>query len=189
MIALPGGGNKLPVQSSGERNRVFQLSVGETSCFTIETQWGEVTAYGRLARSRHADCSSPRHHPDQYHGAVMDKNQIFSITLLAAVALFVFFFGRGAGASDRIGSDEARELVANGAQLVDVRTPGEYGSAHIDGAVNIPVQDLDSRFAELSQNTPVVVYCRSGNRSATAASMLRANGFEEVHDLGAMSAW
>lgn len=118
----------------------------------------------------------------------MDKNQIFGLALLVIAA--VFFFARGGGSGgDTVTGVEARELVANGAQLVDVRTPGEFGAGHIDGALNIPVQELTSRVDELSSDTPVVVYCRSGARSSSAAGTLRANGFEEVHDLGPMSAW
>ncbi len=84
---------------------------------------------------------------------------------------------------------EARQLVAQGATLLDVRTPGEFRAGHIEGAKLIPVQELGSRIAEVgSRDVPVVVYCRSGNRSATAARMLRDAGYK-VYDLGPMSAW
>src|SRR5690606_10226025 len=82
----------------------------------------------------------------------------------------------------------AATLVADGALLLDVRTPGEFADGHVAGALNIPVQELEARVAELDPARSVVVYCRSGNRSGTAASMLRARGFE-VTDIGPMSAW
>ncbi len=84
---------------------------------------------------------------------------------------------------------EAHRLVEAGALLLDVRSPEEYAEGHIEGAVNIPVDDLPRRMAELPAGRPIVVYCRSGMRSARAAEALRAAGRADVHDLGAMSRW
>ncbi len=81
----------------------------------------------------------------------------------------------------------ARRHMLEGARLLDVRTPEEFAGGHLPGAVNIPVQALAARVRDLgAPHAPVVVYCRSGARSARAASMLRAAGFRAVHDLGAM---
>jgi rhodanese-related sulfurtransferase len=111
----------------------------------------------------------------------------FKIVLVLAVVLLVAYlsFSRSSGADA-----EARQLVANGARLVDVRTPQEFASAHLPGAVNIPVQELDRRMAELGpKDEPIVLYCRSGSRSAYAARMLHGAGYSAVYDLGAMNAW
>lgn len=90
----------------------------------------------------------------------------------------------------RVSPEKAKSMVAGGARLVDVRTPEEYGSGHLDGAVNIPVGDLEQRLAELEpKSQPVVVYCASGFRSARAARALAAAGFKDVGDLGAMDDW
>jgi phage shock protein E len=108
--------------------------------------------------------------------------------LVVAVALVAgyFMFMKGGDVS----SDEARQLVRAGARLVDVRTPGEFAAAHIPGAINIPVQELDARMSELQpKNAAVVVYCRSGHRSGNAARLLKSAGFVAVHDLGPMSRW
>lgn len=84
----------------------------------------------------------------------------------------------------------ARELLSKGALLVDVRSPGEFSSAHIDGAKNIPVDALAGRSAELGRtDRTVILYCASGTRSALAKRTLRAAGFSSVHNLGAMSNW
>jgi phage shock protein E len=110
------------------------------------------------------------------------------IALLAAgvLAVVLWLFARRGDVS----SAEARRLVQGGAVLLDVRTPGEFTSRHIDGALNIPVQELDRRMGELGQkDRPVVVYCRSGSRSARAAQMLKRAGYSAVHDLGAMGSW
>jgi phage shock protein E len=84
----------------------------------------------------------------------------------------------------------ARELVARGAVLLDVRTPDEFRAEHLPGAANIALQELSLRVAEIgARERAVVVYCRSGRRSAEAASLLRRCGFQHVHDLGALLAW
>lgn len=83
----------------------------------------------------------------------------------------------------------ARELVAAGALLLDVRTPEEYADRHVEGAVNIPVHELSGRLKEVGTTMrPVVVYCRSGARSASAAQQLRRAGYE-VHDIGGIGNW
>lgn len=81
-----------------------------------------------------------------------------------------------------------RDLVAKGATLLDVRTREEFASGHVEGAKNIPVQELGGRVGEVKKQRPVVVYCRSGGRSAAAAQLLRGKGFEVV-DVGAMGNW
>lgn len=84
---------------------------------------------------------------------------------------------------------DARTLVDAGATLLDVRTPQEFASGHASGAVNIPVQALAERRSELDPGQPVVIYCRSGGRSAQAARMLRDAGFQSVFDVGPMPNW
>lgn len=73
--------------------------------------------------------------------------------------------------------------------LLDVRTPEEFATGHISGAANISVQTLAARLAEVPKDEPVVVYCRSGNRSATAVQMLKEAGYTTVYDLGGVIAW
>ncbi len=73
--------------------------------------------------------------------------------------------------------------------LIDVRTAEEFAEGHIAGAVNIPVDYIEGRLAEIPTDIPVVVYCRSGNRSARAASILVDNGYSEIYDLGGIMAW
>ncbi len=78
--------------------------------------------------------------------------------------------------------NEQRERV----QLLDVREPFEWQAGRIDGAVHIPLQQLlDGDVGELSQDQPVVIYCRTANRSEVARLMLEARGFEaHVMDQG-----
>jgi len=86
-------------------------------------------------------------------------------------------------------STSAHELVSAGATLLDVRSDAEFRGGHIEGAKNIPVQVLAARMRELDLTKPIVVYCRSGARSRSAAGALRQAGATEVLDLGPMRAW
>lgn len=108
--------------------------------------------------------------------------------VLVVVLLSVAFYA--ASALGRLSPERARALVEEGATLVDVRTDGEFAEGHIPGAVNIPVDELESRLKEVGpKDKAVVLYCRSGSRSARAARILQREGFREVHDLGGMSRW
>lgn len=81
---------------------------------------------------------------------------------------------------------------AKGAQLVDVRTPEEYADGHLKGAVNININsgDFEQQLGKLNKDVPVFVYCRSGGRSARAASKMESMGFKKVYDMdGGITAW
>jgi phage shock protein E len=108
------------------------------------------------------------------------------VTLLGIAIGLYLVFGRGR----EIQGPEARKLVGAGARLLDVRSPAEYAGGHLPGAVNIPVQELDRRLAEVGpRDRELIVYCRSGHRSTRAAEILRQHGFTKVHNLGPMTAW
>ncbi|MGV4923230.1 MBL fold metallo-hydrolase [Streptomyces sp. BHT-5-2] len=71
----------------------------------------------------------------------------------------------------------------DGPQLVDVRNPAEYAAGALPGARNIPLAALADRLDELDPARPVILYCRSGNRSLIAAALLEAHGFIDVSDV------
>jgi phage shock protein E len=73
--------------------------------------------------------------------------------------------------------------------LIDVRTPAEFATGHLDGAVNIDVQsaDFDERIAQLDPAGDYVVYCRSGNRSAQAITRMEALGFSDLENGGSVA--
>lgn len=82
-----------------------------------------------------------------------------------------------------------RELVSQGALILDVRTAAEYREGHVPQALNLPVQELPARLHEVGPTErPIVVYCRSGGRSAQAAQLLTRAGYQ-VRDIGPMTAW
>lgn len=89
----------------------------------------------------------------------------------------------------KIHGARARTLVQSGALLLDVRTPAEFASGHVEGALNIPVQALEQRMSELPKTKQIIVYCRSGRRSAAATALIHKAQLGPVYDLGPMSAY
>lgn len=71
-----------------------------------------------------------------------------------------------------------------GASFVDVRSAQEFAQAHAPGTVNIPLQQLGARLAEIPKSAPVVVCCASGTRSGMARMLLKKNGFTPVYNAG-----
>jgi phage shock protein E len=113
-----------------------------------------------------------------------------AIIIVVVLGLGALFLVRQRMASEFIAPTKAHTLVADGAHLIDVRSPEEFASGHVDGARNIPHGEIAERAAEVgAKDEPVVVYCRSGVRSARAKAALEAAGFTQVHNLGGMSRW
>ncbi len=77
-------------------------------------------------------------------------------------------------------NNELKEAVKNGAFLVDVRSAGEFSGGSAKGAVNIPLDKVQSQLAKFKNKKSIVVFCRSGNRSSQAKSILESNGFQNV---------
>ncbi|MBL7827703.1 MAG: rhodanese-like domain-containing protein [Saprospiraceae bacterium] len=73
-------------------------------------------------------------------------------------------------------------LIANGAIIIDVRTPGEFKSGHIKGSINIPLDSIPQQAKTLAKKgVPVITCCRSGARSGSAAQILQNAGIEAVN--------
>lgn len=121
-----------------------------------------------------------------------------TVTVLVALGLILFLAGGGSPAVD--GTATVQLISPAGYQdrfvgsteshlLIDVRTPAEFATGHIPGAINIPVDELANRLSEVPDSQPVVVYCRSGNRSAQAGRTLAQAGYTDIYDLGGLNAW
>ena len=105
-----------------------------------------------------------------------------AVRLSRAIVLFVALAAFACGASSEI------QEIPSDALIVDVRSPGEYQAGHFPGAVNIPVDEIGGRLSDLgNKDAPIVVYCRSGNRSGRAKVMLEAAGFTHVANGGALT--
>ena len=73
---------------------------------------------------------------------------------------------------------DLKELVKQGAVIVDVRTPVEYQGGHIKGSINIPLQALDGSLGKLKKDKTIITCCASGMRSASAKGILKSKGFD-----------
>lgn len=78
--------------------------------------------------------------------------------------------------------------ILNNATMVDVRTPEEFLNEHIPGAINIPLEQVQQRINEFNElPKPIMAYCRSGNRSGMAVSILKQNGIAEAINGGGIN--
>lgn len=78
----------------------------------------------------------------------------------------------------------------DGVHLIDVRTEAEFSAGIIAGAIHIPLHMLPFKADEIPQDKPVVVYCRTGARSAQACAFMAAKGYRNMHNLsGGIAAW
>lgn len=129
----------------------------------------------------------------------MSKIYIILLLILGMV-LFVSFKNQpvkpvqGSAASyKKITAQEAMNMMQSGQKLtiVDVRTPSEYESGHIQGAINVPNESIASSVvpALADLDATILVYCRSGSRSAQAAKKLLAIGYTNVIDFGGIIDW
>jgi phage shock protein E len=78
-----------------------------------------------------------------------------------------------------------KELMQEGAVIIDVRSKGEYSNGHIKGSKNFPLDSLNNHIKELDKSKPVITCCASGVRSGAAKGLLKSKGFTNVHNGGA----
>lgn len=86
----------------------------------------------------------------------------------------------------RVGVPEWMQAAQSpGTVIIDVRTPEEFNSGHVQGALNIPVESADfaQQVAALDPAATYAIYCRSGNRSAVATAEMGSMGFMHLYDL------
>ncbi|WP_165839954.1 rhodanese-like domain-containing protein [Motiliproteus coralliicola] len=105
--------------------------------------------------------------------------------LLPLIALSLL--SNGAIADSR--EAKAWQLIEQGALVIDVRTTEEYAQAHLKSSVHIPYPEIVARFSqmEIRKDLPIVLYCRSGNRSGIAYKMLSQAGYTALHNGGGLN--
>jgi rhodanese-related sulfurtransferase len=116
-----------------------------------------------------------------------------SIAVLSGAMLFWSIFGNRMRGIKEVDCPAALQLINHkNALVLDVREEGEYKAGHILNATLIPLGKLSERIGELEKHReqPIVVVCRSGNRSGTACAMLGKRGFPQAYSLtGGVTAW
>lgn len=80
--------------------------------------------------------------------------------------------------------EDLKNIIENGALIIDVRTPEEFFDGHVEGCLNIPLDEISKAVSWLQKDVPTVLVCASGNRSGQAVKILKANGFEKVYNGG-----
>ena len=88
-----------------------------------------------------------------------------------------------------VSREEARKLLDDGAQLVDVRADHEWEAGRIAGASHIPLDELAQRAGEIDKERPVVLYCRGGNRSSMATAALAEAGYDAAKLSEGITGW
>ena len=125
------------------------------------------------------------------------RRPIVQIGILAVVALLVFLIASlgGEQASNPgtlpafVSVDEAHQMYQDGTFVLDVRTPEEWNEFHAPNTTLIPLDELAARVNELPKDQPIVVVCRSGNRSQTGRDILLQAGFNATSMNGGLNQW
>jgi rhodanese-related sulfurtransferase len=92
--------------------------------------------------------------------------------------------------AEQLTPERVAEMMDQGvAQVIDVREDHEHEAGHVSGDRHIVLPDLTAHAATLDRNTPIVVYCRTGNRAEVAADALKASGYDAYNLEGGFVAW
>ncbi|WP_251129212.1 rhodanese-like domain-containing protein [Exiguobacterium sp. ERU653] len=120
----------------------------------------------------------------------MKKNSLF-VGIVALMGIFIFVITSEKDDIVKIDTKTLQNKLENEEiTLLDVREVSEYEGGHIAGAVNAPLSSLDATQLSYPKDEPIYVICRSGNRSAQAATQLQDAGYTEIYDVsGGMISW
>lgn len=123
---------------------------------------------------------------------ITDNIYLVAIAVVSGTMLLWPLVRRGPGGVS-VSTLEATQLInRQDALVIDVRGTDEFQKGHILNSRNLPLADLESRLGELEKfkSKPIIIACASGNRSGSAAAMLRKRGFEQAFSLvGGTGAW
>ena len=133
------------------------------------------------------------------------QNLVYIVSFLVLLIVIMIFASRGGNnpaGIQNVTVEEAKKMVEKGdVFILDVRTPSEFNSSHIEGSTLIPVtnsggsnlspkQLLESRINEVPKDKKILVYCRSGHRSSSASKILVNAGYSQVYNMeGGINAW
>jgi rhodanese-related sulfurtransferase len=121
----------------------------------------------------------------------MKKALVWVVVAAVVIVIGVLLMQPGAGGGmTKVDSAGLLDAQKKGAQIVDVRTSGEYQMGHITGAVLVPVDELRTAAANWDRDKSYVLYCATGARSADAQNMMQSMGFKNVADFSAgLAGW
>jgi phage shock protein E len=110
----------------------------------------------------------------------------WALVVVVAIFALAYIFLRRSG---QIPANEAQTYLKNGALIVDVRTPAEFSARHLPGAINIPLDQIETSFPRrvTDKNEPILLHCQAGTRSAVAKRKLISLGYTNARNLGSYS--
>ncbi|MDD3013596.1 MAG: rhodanese-like domain-containing protein [Candidatus Gastranaerophilales bacterium] len=115
------------------------------------------------------------------------------ITAIIVGMSFLFKNDSGDGNKEIVSQNSqtiSAEIKSVGGQLIDVREPSEYAENHADGAINIPLGNIEKGdFTKIESDKPIYLYCRTGRRSNLAKIALENAGYENIIDIGGLIDW
>lgn len=116
-----------------------------------------------------------------------NKNVIFAIViiiLIIAVVIVMSLSGTNKSVIQSPNSEEISEIIQDKSiTIIDVRTAEEYKTGHVEGAINIPYDEIENE-VNYDKDQTIAVYCRTGVRSSEAAKTLEKMGYTKIYDLG-----
>ena len=151
----------------------------------------------RKSTQRRRSTSSPRSYSSRSSLGSVLRRPTVQIGVLIVVALLVFLIaslgGEQVSNAEKlpafISVDEAYQMYQEGTFVLDVRTPEEWNEFHAPDTTLIPLDQLAARVNELPKDQPIVVICRSGNRSQTGRDILLQAGFDATSVNGGLNEW
>jgi len=118
------------------------------------------------------------------------KTIMWGVIAVAAIALLVLAFRPAGGGLQDVDAAGAQAAIDAGAQIIDVRTAGEYQMGHIPGAINVPIDQFSASAQGWDRDATYLVYCATGSRSTTAVQTMTSLGFNDIKHLSAgLVAW
>lgn len=117
----------------------------------------------------------------------MKTNKVLNLLIALILGFFVLQYATnwftGSESVNETGV-KLSETLKKGAFLVDVRTPQEFAAGSVPGAINIPLDQVESRVSEFEGKKDIVVFCRTGNRSGQAKRILESKGIKDITNGG-----
>lgn len=119
------------------------------------------------------------------------RNVVWLVIGVIAIGVIAWgLFKPAGGGIVNVDAAGASKAIEQGAQVIDVRTAGEYQLGHLPGAVNVPVDQLQAQAAGWDRNATYLVYCATGARSASAVDIMKSMGFTNIRHFNAgIQAW
>ncbi len=107
------------------------------------------------------------------------------MTTLFVIIIFAVFIGIKIFLSNDISIEKAKEKLNKDACIIDVRSPGEFNSSHIEDSINIPFDETDKILNIIkNKDKPILLYCLSGARASIASSKIKSLGYIDVANMG-----